>query len=38
MTVGALVVFVVSCIMIGLFGLYASYHREEDQSNHKSQE
>lgn len=29
MTVGALIVFVVSCIVIGLFGLYASHHRED---------
>lgn len=31
MTVGALILFVVSCIMIGLFGLYASYHREDEK-------
>lgn len=37
MTVGALVVFVISCILIGLLGLYAGFHREEDHPNHKNQ-
>lgn len=35
MTTGALIVFVVSVIACGLFGIYVGFHREDDD-HHKN--
>ena len=33
MTTGALITFVVFCILIGCFGLFIAYHKEDSKNN-----